>query len=330
MACDLTPESAVAASAGDGGWGGDAGGGDGRGGGGCSEGPDGEDSNEVLSLVQAEELAAARGVQLPDKFFAAAAAGGLYKSVLERYIRLQGSSGLNSFLSRMVPFMRDRLLADPRYCFIVLAEVGIDTGCATVAEVRKRGKDFWAEFEFYLSDLIVGIVLDVVLVTLMAPAAKLGPASARNTNGLRRALGRVPSAVFAQSAPGAPRYRPADRLACMGVKFLEYSLAGMVCGFVGQGFANGLMNLKRHCCGRQEGDVEVPDVVMTALVWGLFMGVSSNLRYQAVFGLERLVDRTIAKRVPNVAYGTSFALRFANNVVGGENFIDMARWAGIQ
>ena len=51
---------------------------------------------------------------------------------------------------------------------------------------------------------------------------------------------------------------------------------------------------------------------------------------QAVFGLERLVDRTIARRVPKVAYGTSFALRFANNVVGGENFIDMARWAGIQ
>ena len=34
--------------------------------------------------------------------------------------------------------MRDRLLADPRYCFIVLAEVGIDTGCATVAEVRRQ------------------------------------------------------------------------------------------------------------------------------------------------------------------------------------------------
>ena len=37
---------------------------------------------------------------------------------------------------------------------------------------------------------------------------------------------------------------------------------------------------RRHYCGKQEGDVEVPDVVMTALVWGLFMGVSSNLRYQ--------------------------------------------------
>jgi hypothetical protein len=43
-----------------------------------------------------------------------------------------------------------------------------------VAEVRKRGEDFWAEFEFYLSDLLVGIALDVVLVSLMAPKAVLG------------------------------------------------------------------------------------------------------------------------------------------------------------
>ena len=43
-----------------------------------------------------------------------------------------------------------------------------------MAEVRKRGPDFWDEFEFYLSDLVVGCVLDVVLVSLMAPTASLG------------------------------------------------------------------------------------------------------------------------------------------------------------
>lgn len=55
--------------------------------------------------------------------------------------------------------------------------------CATLAEVRKRGDDFWAEFEFYLSDLVVGCVMDVVLVTLMAPAAVIGrqPKSAKAT-----------------------------------------------------------------------------------------------------------------------------------------------------
>ena len=34
--------------------------------------------------------------------------------------------------------------------------------------------------------------------------------------------------------------------------------------------------------------------------------------------------------VLQVAYGTTVAIRFGNNVIGGENFIDMARYFGIQ
>lgn len=62
--------------------------------------------------------------------------------------------------------------------------------------------------------------------------------------GLQKVLARVPSAVFAPSPLGSPRYTVLDRSACLGIKFLEYSLAGLVCGFAGQGIANGLMQLK--------------------------------------------------------------------------------------
>lgn len=99
---------------------------------------------------------------------------------------------------------------------------------------------------------------------------------------------------------------------------------------MGQGFANSLMLLNRHFHGESEHSVAVPPLLQTSLVWGLFMGVSSNIRYQTVFGLERLVDMTIAKKVPQVAYGTTVALRFYNNIVGGEEYIDLARWAGVQ
>jgi hypothetical protein len=37
---------------------------------------------------------------------------------------------------------------------------------------------------------------------------------------------------------------------------------------------------RRQIHGESEHDVAVPPLVKTALVWGLFMGVSSNLRYQ--------------------------------------------------
>ncbi len=80
------------------------------------------------------------------------------------------------------------------------------TGCATVAEVRKRGDDFWQEFEFYLSDLLVGIVLDVALVSLMAPAAVLGSKRAVGSGALSKWLATVPSAVFQASVPGVVKF----------------------------------------------------------------------------------------------------------------------------
>ena len=61
---------------------------------------------------------------------------------------------------------------------------------------------------------------------------------------MKRVLARVPSAVFAPSEHGHPSYRGVDRALCIGVKALEYSLAGLICGFAGQGFANGMMNIK--------------------------------------------------------------------------------------
>ena len=91
-----------------------------------------------------------------------------------------------------------------------------------------------------------------------------------------------------------------------------------------------LMTMKRQYLGSTEDDVEVPPVLKSALVWGLFMGASANTRYQIVFGLERVVDQTIARKIAEIAYFTTLAIRFANNIVGGEQFIDMARWAGVQ
>lgn len=52
---------------------------------------------------------------------------------------------------------------------------------------------------------------------------------------------------------------------------------------------------RRHYDDPDKAQIDIPPVGKTALTWGLFMGVSSNVRYQIVFGLERLVDKTIAK-----------------------------------
>lgn len=44
--------------------------------------------------------------------------------------------------------------------------------------MKKRGKDFWAEFELYTADLLVGVVVNVALVGMLAPYARIGQISA--------------------------------------------------------------------------------------------------------------------------------------------------------
>ena len=66
----------------------------------------------------------------------------------------------------------------------------------------------------------------------------------RSAAGIQKLLAGVPSAVFEASIPGVKSFTVGSRVACIGVKFLEYSLAGVVCGFIGQGMANSLMLLK--------------------------------------------------------------------------------------
>jgi hypothetical protein len=291
---------------------------------------DGEDEEEFLDLQAAEEMAAAKGVELPSDLAAVAASEGIRLSVLTQFLVLANSPNVfTSFLTKSIPAFRDRLIADNLYFYKLLVEIVIDSGCATVAEVKKRGDDFWKEFEFYMSDMVVGLVMDVVLVSLLAPVAVAGRKRSIPTGRLRQWSANLPSAMFEKSRPDK-KYTVGDRLGCYVARGLEYALAGMACGLVGQGIASGLMTMKRQYLGSTEDDVEVPPVLKSALVWGLFMGASANTRYQIVFGLERVVDQTIARKIPQIAYFTTLAIRFANNIVGGEQFIDMARWAGVQ
>lgn len=78
---------------------------------------------------------------------------------------------------------------------ISLKQIVIDSSCATFAEVQKRGKNFWQEFELYLADLLVGIVVDIALVGMLAPYVRFGrPSVAKGfLGGIQRTCGALPS-----------------------------------------------------------------------------------------------------------------------------------------
>ncbi|GFY93213.1 reticulata-like protein, putative [Actinidia rufa] len=234
----------------------------------------------------------ARGASLPMDMLEAAKSVGIRKVLLLRYLDLQGSTWPLGFAMKSCSMLRNRMLADPSFLF----KVG--------TEKFKRGKDFWAEFELYLADLLVGVVVNVALVGMLAPYARIGQPS------------------LSKGAFG--------RMQCMLMQGVMYASVGFACGLIGQGIANLIMTAKRSI-RKSEEDIPVPPLLKSAALWGVFLAVSSNTRYQIINGLERLVESSpLAKQVPPVAMAFTVGVRFANNIYGGMQFVDWARLSGVQ
>lgn len=314
--------------AGGGGHGGDGGGGDGDAGGG-EEGDD--EFGPLLKFEAVMRESEARGVKLPPDMVEAARVTGIRQMFLLRYLELQGSSWPLSFLMQHCSMLRNRMLADPSFLFKVGTEIVIDSCCATFAEVQKRGKDFWAEFELYAADLLVGIVVDIALVGMLAPYARIGkPSLSTGLLGqIQHACSALPSSVFEAERPGC-KFSVMQRIATYFYKGALYGSVGFGCGIVGQGIANMIMNAKRSF-KKSEDDIPVPPLLKSAALWGFFLAVSSNTRYQIINGLESLVEASpVAKRVPLVAMAFTVGVRFGNNIYGGMQFVDWAKLSGVQ
>ncbi|KAG5114620.1 hypothetical protein JHK82_037889 [Glycine max] len=313
---------------------GDADGDGGGGGGGDGDGGQGGGDEEFGPLLKFEAVmreSKARGVKLPPDMEEAARITGIREMFLLRYMELQGSSWPVSFLIQHCAMLRNRMLADPSFLFKVGTEIVIDSCCATLAEVQKRGKNFWAEFELYAADLLVGVVVDIALVGLLAPYARIGkPSFSKGLLGqIQHACAALPSSVFEAERPGC-KFSVMQRVSTYFYKGALYGSVGFGCGIIGQGIANMIMNAKRSF-KKSEHDIPVPPLLQSAALWGFFLAVSSNTRYQIINGLESLVEASpVAKRVPLVAMAFTVGVRFGNNIYGGMQFVDWAKWSGVQ
>ncbi|KAA8516372.1 hypothetical protein F0562_016665 [Nyssa sinensis] len=183
------------------------GGGGGGGSGGCDNEGDDEEEDEFGPIMKFEEVikeTQARGASLPSDMLEAARSLGIRKVILLRYLDLQGSVWPLGFAMKSCSMLRNRMLADPSFLFKIGTEIVIDSCCATFAEVQKRGKDFWAEFELYTADLLVGVVVNIALVGMLAPYARIGKLSVSKgfLGRMQHAYAALPSSVFEAERPG--------------------------------------------------------------------------------------------------------------------------------
>ncbi|KDP21842.1 hypothetical protein JCGZ_00629 [Jatropha curcas] len=212
---------------------------------------------------------------------------------------------------------RSRVAADPQFPFKVLMEELVGVSACVLGDMASRPNFGLNELDFVFSTLVVGSILNFTLMYLLAPTASASSAS------LPAIFANCPTSHMFE--PGA--YTLMNRLGTFVYKGTIFAAVGFAAGLVGTALSNGLISMRKKMDPTFETPNKAPPTVLNAVTWALHMGISSNLRYQTLNGIEFL----LAKGLPPLAFKSSVVvLRCLNNVMGGMSFVILARLTGSQ
>nr|XP_043609827.1 protein RETICULATA-RELATED 3, chloroplastic-like [Erigeron canadensis] len=231
------------------------------------------------------------------------------------------SSSFDSFgpIGAFLSGWRSRVAADPQFPFKVLMEEVVGVSANVFGDMASRPNFGLNELDFVFSTLVVGSILNFTLMYLLAPTMASGSATAT----LPFIFANSPTSHMFE--PGA--YSLVNRLGTFVFKGTQFAAVGFAAGLVGTALSNGLIKMRKKMDPSFEPPNKAPPTVLNALTWAVHMGLSANLRYQSLNGIEFV----LAKTLPPLAFKSSVVgLRTVNNVLGGMTFVLLARLTGSQ
>lgn len=226
---------------------------------------------------------------------------------------LDGFGPIGAFLSGW----RSRVAADPQFPFKVLMEEIVGVSACVLGDMASRPNFGLNELDFVFSTLVVGSILNFTLMYLLAPTMA--------------SSGAALPAFFA-SCPTSHMFEPGpfsvvDRFGTFVYKGMVFAGVGLAAGLVGTAISNGLLMMRKKMDPTFETPNKAPRTMLNALTWAAQVGLSANLRYQTLNGVEYM----LAKGLPSFVFKTSvIVLRVVNNVMGGMSFVILARLTGSQ
>ncbi|KAK4408280.1 protein RETICULATA-RELATED 4, chloroplastic [Sesamum angolense] len=282
---------------GSGGDGGNSGGG--GGGGGNNDGNEGNDDknkkkNKEEALMALAE--AGRSLEsLPKDLKAAIEDGRIPGSILLRYFSLE-KSGFLSWLMKFGGF-KERLLADDLFLAKVAMECGVGVFTKTAAEYERRRENFFKELEIVFCDVVMAIIADFMLVYLPAPTVSLRPPLALNAGRIAKFFTVVQIMLFRNGA--------------------KLFAVGTTSSLVGTIVTNALINARKAVDHSAADEVENVPVLSTSVAYGVYMAVSSNLRYQVLAGVvEQRILEPFLHQHKLLLSAMCFAVRTGNTFLG--------------
>ncbi|XVF22894.1 hypothetical protein REPUB_Repub12eG0210100 [Reevesia pubescens] len=308
--------------------GGTGGGGSGGGGGGH-----GDHDNQDRSRNRSEAILALAEVgrtleSLPNDLAAAINAGKVPGSIVYRYFELEKSPIFGSLLN--FGGFKERLLADDLFLTKVGIEcgVGIFTKCA--AELEKRRERITKELDFVFADVVMALIADFMLVWLPAPTVSLRPPIALSAGPISKFFYSCPDNAF-QVALAGTSYSVLQRIGAIVRNGAKLFAVGTGASLVGVGVTNALINARKVFDKSFAAEAEDVPILSTSVQYGVYMSVSSNLRYQVLAGvIEQRILEPLLHQHKIILSAICFAVRTGNTFLGSLMWVDYARWVGVQ
>ncbi|KAI5603621.1 hypothetical protein BDE02_01G230900 [Populus trichocarpa] len=291
------------------------------------DGDSAEDKNrEEAMMVLAE---AKRSVEsLPQDLAAAIRAGRIPGAVVSRFFELENSR----FLRWLMQFdgFRERLLADDLFLAKVGMECGVGMFTKTAAEYERRRENFFNELEVVFADVVMAIIADFMLVFLPAPTVSLRSPLAGNAGPIAKFFHNCPDNAF-QVALAGTSYSLLQRLGAIARNGAKLFVVGTASSLVGTAVTNTLINARKAVDKSSAGEVENVPILSTSVAYGVYMAVSSNLRYQILAGVvEQRILEPMLHQHKLMLGALCFAVRTGNTFLGSLLWVDYARLIGIQ
>ncbi|XWS73574.1 hypothetical protein CRYUN_Cryun02cG0140700 [Craigia yunnanensis] len=106
---------------------------------------------------------------------------------------------------------------------------------------------------------------------------------------------------------------------------------GTTSSLVGTAVTNALINARKAVDKSSAGEVENVPILSTSVAYGVYMAVSSNLRYQVLAGvIEQRILEPLLHQHKLMLSAICFAVRTGNTFLGSLLWVDYARLVGIQ
>ncbi|KAL9367791.1 hypothetical protein Peur_038990 [Populus x canadensis] len=316
---------ALSSGGGDGGVGG--GGISGGGGGGNDDGGDAGSRNKSEAILALAEVG--RSLEsLPKDLAAAIEAGRVPGSIVSRYFELE-KSAVFRWLLQFGGF-KERLLADDLFLTKVAIECGVGIFTKTAAELERRREKFTKELDFVFADVVMAIIADFMLVWLPAPTVSLRPPLALSAGPVSKFFYSCPDNAF-QVALAGTSYSFLQRIGAILRNGAKLFAVGTGASLVGVGITNALINARKALDKSFAGEAEDVPILSTSVAYGVYMAVSSNLRYQILAGVieQRLLEPMLHQQKV-ILSAICFVVRTGNTFLGSLMWVDYARWVGIQ